>query len=88
MPQLIGDFFKICSYLLSYAFLASGHYKLSMAAELLQAILFWLIATQFGLQHGAIGIAWSYSVTYAIYLLLVTLTFLFIVRRLHLRTKK
>lgn len=80
VPQLIGDAFKITSYLMTYAFLATGYYKLSMAAELAQAALFWLTATQFGLSHGSSGVAWSYAATYIIYFLMIMATFAMLVR--------
>lgn len=81
LPQLIGDAFKIASYLFSYAFLTTGHYKLSMAAELIQALLFWLLATQLGLRHEALGVAWSYAATYSLYFLIVLTTFGWILRQ-------
>ncbi len=80
VPQLIGDTFKITSYLMTYAFLATGHYKLSMAAELAQAALFWVTATQFGLSHGASGVVWSYAATYIIYFVMTMATFAMLVR--------
>lgn len=80
VPQLIGDTFKITSYLITYAFLATGHYKLSMAAELTQAALFWFTANQVGLAQGASGVVWSYAVTYIIYFVLTLTTYLILVR--------
>lgn len=79
-PQLIGDTFKITSYLMTYAFLATGNYKLSMAVELAQAALFWVIATQFGLSNGASGVVWSYAATYIIYFVMTVATFAMLVR--------
>lgn len=80
MPQLIGDMFKVAGYLMTYAFLATGRYKLSIAAELTQAALFWTFASQVGLPHGAIGVAWSYAATYAVYFALVSATYALIIR--------
>jgi polysaccharide transporter, PST family len=78
-PQLIGDTFRITSYLITYAFLATGHYKLSMVAELIQAVLFWFLANQYGLTHGAIGMTWSYAGTYMLYFTLIVLTYAFVI---------
>lgn len=80
VPQLIGDTFRITSYLMTYAFLATGHYKLSMVAELIQAALLWFLAKHYGLIYGAIGMAWSYAAAYVLYFTLVVLTYAFIVR--------
>lgn len=79
-PQLIGDTFRITTYLITYAFLATGHYKLSMAAELIQAALFWFFAKQYGLTYGAIGMTWSYAGTYVLYFMLTVLTYTFLIR--------
>jgi PST family polysaccharide transporter len=80
VPQLIGDFFKITSYLITYAFLATGRYKLSITAELTQAALFWAFASQIGVPLGAAGVAWSYAATYAAYFALVATTYALLVR--------
>jgi hypothetical protein len=81
LPQLTGDVFKVASYLVTYAFLATGHYKLSMAAELAQAALFWFLSTRFGLGHRAIGVAWSYATAYLVYFAMIVGTFAVLLKR-------
>lgn len=88
MPQLIGDVAKIASYLITYAFLATGRYKLSMAAELVQAALFWVIARHVGIDHGPAGVAWSYAAAYLTYFVLVAGTMLVLIRQASRTTER
>jgi antigen flippase len=67
--QLIGDFFKILSYVGGYVFVAKGSTKLYISAEILQAGLFIGGAYLFVPDNGALGAVRAYALTYTIYFL-------------------
>jgi polysaccharide transporter, PST family len=81
LPQLIGDLFRITSYLFSYALLTRGHMKLAIIAELLQALLFWQIASRLGQTHQTLGVVWGYATTYAIYFPVVLVAYGWLTRQ-------
>lgn len=81
LPQLTGDLARMCGYLIGCAILASGWLRLAMAAELIQAVLFGLMASRLGIAAGPTGVAWSYAATYLAYLPLVGLGLWWVVRR-------
>lgn len=66
-PQMLGDFFKIVSYIPGYLLLARGYMPLLVAAEPVQMLLF--LATSYWLadKYGAIGVCWAYFGTYFVY---------------------
>lgn len=73
--QLIGDIFKMTTYVIGYLVIANAMTKLSIAGDLCQAVLFYFIAQYFISKNGAIGVAEGYAITYAFYFSLILLIF-------------
>lgn len=73
--QLIGDIFKMTTYVIGYLVIANAMTKLSIAGDLSQAVLFYFIAQYFISKNGAIGVAEGYAITYAFYFSLILLIF-------------
>lgn len=66
--QLIGDFFKICAYVIGFVGVAKGATALYIAAECLQSVIF--VACVYGLgssSEGLKSVMISYAITYACY---------------------
>lgn len=72
LPQLIGDIFKAVAYVLGYVILSSGRKRISFSLELFQAAVFLALTWFAGLNFGGLGVAWSYTATYLVYLVVVT----------------
>lgn len=66
--QLIGDVFKIASWLLSYLLLAKAQTKKFIMAEIFFSVLFTTLSFTFLTQFGLIGVTYSYALSYAVYL--------------------
>lgn len=69
--QLIGDVFKIASWLLSYLLLAKAQTKKFIMAEIFFSVLFTALSFTFLTQFGLIGATYSYALSYAVYLAVV-----------------
>ncbi|MFK7605659.1 MULTISPECIES: O-antigen translocase [unclassified Pseudomonas] len=68
--QLIGDFFKICAYVIGFVGVAKGATALYIGAECIQSILFIACVYLFGnSDKGLITVMESYAITYGIYFL-------------------
>jgi PST family polysaccharide transporter len=75
IPQLIGDFFKIGSWLLAFLMIAKAKTKLYITTELLFGgflILFSVIGIQY---FGAIGALYAYAFNYVLYFILMVFVF-------------
>lgn len=76
--QLLGDFFKICSWLLAFLMLAKSMTKAFITTEVLFAFTFIGLGFLFMQQNGVVGITQGYFVNYICY----TLCMFFIFRKL------
>ncbi|MBY0378228.1 MAG: O-antigen translocase [Gammaproteobacteria bacterium] len=76
--QLIGDFFKISSYVIGFVGVAKAASKLYIGAEIFQCALFLGMAMLFGSFFDSVnGVFFGYMVTYMIYFALSLCVFLF-----------
>lgn len=67
LPQLIGDFFKISSWLLAFLMLAKAMVKLFIITEIVFAILLILFTRYFVSIYGGEGAMIAYCINYIIY---------------------
>lgn len=74
--QMIGDFLKICAYTLGYVAVAKAMTKMYIIAEIVQSVVFVLIALFFLQVAGPIGITYAYATNYLIYLILSVFVYL------------
>lgn len=69
--QLIGDFFKICAYVIGFLAVAKAATLVYIAAEVIQAILYLTLSYLFGQMYAGVeGVFFGYVVTYFVYFLL------------------
>ncbi len=73
--QLLGDFFKIASWLLAYLMLARSMTKLFVVSEVLFSVSFALLAMGFIDMYGEIGATSAYALNYFLYLGVMMLVF-------------
>lgn len=73
--QLLGDFFKICSWLLAYLMIAKSLTKKFVVTELIFAFSFILLGFFFMNTNGVIGITQAYFVNYVIYMIYMIIMF-------------
>jgi PST family polysaccharide transporter len=76
--QLIGDFFKIASWLLAFLMVAKSMTKAYISTEIIFAVLLVGLGFVFMNVNGVVGITQAYTITYVLYLL----SMLFIFRKL------
>jgi polysaccharide transporter, PST family len=69
--QLIGDFFKIASWLISFNMLVKEMTKHVIITELFYSITLTVLSILFIKMFGLVGVTYAYSVTYFLYFLLV-----------------
>lgn len=73
--QLIGDFFKICSWVLGFQMVGRGFIKLSLFTELFYNVFF-VVFSILGIHFfGMVGVTYGYALNYLIYLLLLVFLF-------------
>ncbi|WP_312470518.1 O-antigen translocase [Neobacillus sp.] len=83
--QLIGDFFKIASWLISFNMVVKEMTKHVIMTELFYSFTFTTLSIVFIKYFGLIGVTYSYSITYILYFFMVA----FILRRiLFMKTNK
>jgi PST family polysaccharide transporter len=75
LPQLIGDFFKIASWLLAMQMVAKARTWLFISTELIFGVLLVLITWALVNQYGGVGAIYAYTINYFIYL--VAMFFIF-----------
>lgn len=71
--QLLGDFFKIGSWLLAYLMIAKARAKTFIITEILFAISYVALSYFFMNRYGVIGATYSFCINYAVYWLLMWL---------------
>jgi PST family polysaccharide transporter len=74
-PQLLGDFFKIMSWLLSFLMLAKAMTKLFLTTQVVFLSLNFILAMFFISYMGLPGVVWSYVLTNFIYLIVIFFLF-------------
>ncbi len=79
--QMVGDFFKISSWLLAYLFWAKGMVKTFILTEAFFNISFVLLTMYFVKEFGLQGSAYAYAINYFIYLLVMLFIFKNLLRR-------
>ena len=65
--QLTGDFFKICSWLLSYVMVAKAKIKLFIATELIFNLTYIVLCYLFMINNGTVGLNQGYLCNYILY---------------------
>lgn len=73
--QLLGDFFKMASWILSYLMLAKTMTKWFITTEIIFNVLFVLLGLLFIQFNGVIGITQAYMVNYILYMLAMVYIF-------------
>ena len=73
--QLIGDFFKIMSWILAFLMVAKSMTKIYIFTEIIFAFLFVGLAIYFIDKNGIIGASQSYCLTYLLYFLVMVVIF-------------
>ena len=73
--QLIGDFFKICSWVLSYLMVAKSMIKSFVATEILFSLSFVCLGFIFIHWNGVVGITQAYLINYIAYTLCMIIIF-------------
>lgn len=75
LPQLVGDFFKIASWLLAMQMVAKARTWLFISTELIFGVFLILITWALVNQYGGVGAIYAYTINYFIYL--VAMFFIF-----------
>ncbi|PXW97064.1 PST family polysaccharide transporter/antigen flippase [Sphaerotilus hippei] len=65
--QLIGDFFKIGSFIMGYVVVANAWLRLSILGDIVQATLFFSLAWYQSSHYGMLGVSIGYAVCYIVY---------------------
>ncbi len=73
--QLLGDFFKICSWLLAFLMIAKAMTRVFVTTEILFAIIYIISGLVFMHYNGVVGITQAYLCNYILYLF--TMLFIF-----------
>jgi len=73
--QLIGDFIKICAWLLSYILIAKAMTRIFIVGEVVFTGSFILLSILFLNAYGLIGITYAYALNYCFYLIFLILIF-------------
>ena len=73
--QLIGDFFKICSWLLAFLMIAKAMSRIFITTEIVFSLGFLLLAFVFMKINGVVGITQALSVIYLLYFICMVLVF-------------
>lgn len=69
--QFIGDFFKMCSWLIAYLMIAKSMTKSYIATEILFALLFYILTIIFTKENGLVGVAQAHMINYFVYMIVV-----------------
>lgn len=73
--QLIGDFFKICSWLLAFLMVAKARMKAYITTEIVFALTFIFLGFVFMRLNGVIGITQAYLINFILYLICMVILF-------------
>jgi len=67
-PQLVGDVFKIASFVLAYLMLAKSMTRLFIVSEIVFGVTYFLLVCAFTTTFGVIGAMYAFAANYALYL--------------------
>lgn len=73
--QLIGDFMKLCAWLLSYIMLAKAMTKAFLITEIIFTLSFVILSYFFIEQYGLVGVTYAFALNYFLYLLCMIVLF-------------
>lgn len=73
--QLLGDFFKICSWMLAYIMIAKAQTKLYISTEIFFTLLYVFVAFVFLGFSGIVGLVQSYLFIYILYMIAMVVLF-------------
>lgn len=73
--QLIGDFFKIMSWLLSYQMWARAQIKLFIATEIIFNLIYLLFSYILIIQNGLVGLTQAYMINYVLYFIVMIIIY-------------
>jgi PST family polysaccharide transporter len=73
--QLIGDFFKIISWLIAYIMIAKSLTRIYVFTEILFSISYVLMSIFFFNQNGLLGLSFAYMLNYLFYFLYLLIFF-------------
>lgn len=71
--QMVGDVFRVCSWMLAYVFIAKGKFRIYITSEVLFACLFYGLVRVFQSAYGMQGLAIAHALNYALYTLFMYL---------------
>ncbi len=75
IPQLIGDFFKISSFILSYLMVAKAKVVMYITTEISFSILYYFLSIFLIGKIGLVGIVWANAINYMVYFLIMSIIF-------------
>jgi len=81
--QLLGDVFKIASWLLSYLMVAKAMIKVAIITEVVFSLTFVLLSISLLNLFGLVGVVMAFALNYFMYLLMMLFIFKNIVRKVH-----
>lgn len=73
--QILGDFFKVASWLLAFQMVAKAKGKMYIVTEILFSVTYLLFSLWFISKNGVIGITYAYSLNYFLYFLVFVYLF-------------
>lgn len=73
--QLIGDFFKMCSWLLAYIMVAKAKTKAYIATEVIFTLLYLVLAFVLLKLNGIVGLVQGYLINYIVYMITMYIMF-------------
>ena len=72
LPMLIGDFFKILSWLVAYLMLAKAKTRMFIATQVVFSAITYSLSVVMINGWGLQGVAWAHAIKYAVYLFVVS----------------
>lgn len=79
--QLIGDFFKIGSFMIGYVVVANAWTRLSIIGDIMQASMFYCIALILSSMYQIKGVSIGYAISYILYFIIIFTFFIYASRR-------
>ena len=78
--QLIGDFFKICSWMLAYIMVAKAMTKAYITTEIIFSFSYLVLSLLFLRLNGIVGLVQGYQLNYLIYMIAMVIMFRYLIR--------
>ena len=73
--QMLGDFFKICSWLLAYLMLAKAKTTLYITTEIVFSLLYLVLGFLLVKVNGVVGLNQAYLINYIVYTVVMAIAF-------------